>query len=151
MKNSNVVWFAIILVVFLLLFVFFLNYFFTADTEEAEGIPINPSMTFYLTEEQIKEFSRKAEEGDADSAFKLHQYFAFLTDDRKKSMYWLEISAKNGNVIAQYSMAYQLDYDNEFEKALHWAEIAKSNGFNDPDGVIDIDKFIMRIKSRLNK
>jgi TPR repeat protein len=105
--------------------------------EDMDDIPRNPSMSFYLSEDQIVEFSQKAEKGDAEPAFRLYLYFSFLVVDLEKGRYWLEISAKNGHNIAQYSMATFLCSEKRFKEALFWAKMAKLNGMKEADHLID--------------
>jgi TPR repeat protein len=105
--------------------------------EGMDEFPVNPSMSFYLSEKQIIEFSQKAEKGDGEPAFRLYLYFLFLVLDLEKGHYWLEISAKNGHTIAQYSIAALLYSEKKFEEALYWAKMAKLSGSEDADRLID--------------
>jgi TPR repeat protein len=101
-----------------------------------DNVLINPSMSFYLSEKQVVEFSQEAEKGNAESAFRLYLYFSFLILDSEKGFYWLEISAKNGHSVAQYSMAVFLYLGKKFKEALLWAKMAKLNGHEKADRLI---------------
>jgi TPR repeat protein len=104
---------------------------------------ISPISSFNLTEEQLDEFSQKAEKGDAEAAFRLYQYLDFLVPDSEKGHYWLGLSAKNGHITAQYNMAVILYQKGKIDDALYWAGMAKRNG--DKNAVQLIDEIHMKV------
>jgi TPR repeat protein len=94
--------------------------------------PMSTASSVNFTEEQIEEFSQKAEKGDAEAAFMLYKHFP----GTEKGFYWLEISAKNGNRAAQYNLAVILYQRKSFDEALYWAGMAKRNGDEEADRLI---------------
>lgn len=99
---------------------------------ENSGVPIMPGMSFNLTNEELREFQKKSQNGDADASQKLWLFYNFALLDHDKAVEWLKKAAEQGLPVAQYSLAFDLSrrgtlgYD--LEKAKYWATKAADNG-----------------------
>ena len=124
-------------VIFLTVCVFALSLQKGGTTMESDTPPISSGSTHFLTKKQIKELSIEGENGNQDSAFRLYLYYLLSIYDEKKSLYWLEISAKGGHPTAQYNMAHIMKEKNRISDAMYWAEMAKKNGVERADDLIN--------------
>jgi TPR repeat protein len=99
---------------------------------ENSGSPIMPGMSFNLTNEELLEFKKKSQGGDAEASQKLWLFYNFTLLDHDEAEEWLEKAAEQGLPVAQYSLAFDLSrrgsprYD--LEKAKYWATKAANNG-----------------------
>lgn len=94
-------------------------------------MPINPSDEFKLNPDQLDEMKSLAAKGDGGAGFRLWEYYSFAEYDEQESNYWLELSAKLNNPIAQYNMASMSYRRKNFDAADFWAKKAIENGEQD--------------------
>lgn len=83
----------------------------------------SPSNDFYLSDEEKKIITTKANRGDSEAAFRLAMYYGFYEFRNDQYLDWLNIAAKNGHTTAQYNLAYELERSHEEEKkrqAISW-------------------------------
>jgi len=101
--------------------------------------PASTASTYWLGDAEKYELSHKADKGDKDAAFRLAQYYSFVEFDGDKEQYWLERSASSGHAIAQYNLAFLLfnKANPDTSAALYWAEMAKRNGEEKAQFLID--------------
>lgn len=94
--------------------------------------PITPGLSYNFTDEELFEFRKKSEAGDAESSLKLFLFYNFAVRDRLKAAEWLEKAAEQGSPDAQYGLAYEFSYQGspryDLEKAKYWALKAAHNG-----------------------
>jgi|GEM_PF-3168670 len=99
---------------------------------EEPASPITPGMSYNFTDEELFEFRKKSETGDAESSRKLFLFYNFAVRDRIKAAEWLEKAAEQGSPDAQYGLAYEFSYHGspryDLEKAKYWALKAAQNG-----------------------
>lgn len=51
----------------------------------------------FLSDDDIEIFTNKANAGDADSAFRLYEYYRFVEPNFKEEKFWVKVAAKNGH------------------------------------------------------
>lgn len=104
-----------------------LSVFFVGCQEKS----IIPSRTFDLTPNERAVLERRALQGDNSASLSLSNYFLFIRNDPTNALYWLEKSAQDGNVVAQYNYAEMLlkSSDNiDHQKAVYWLKEASAKG-----------------------
>lgn len=113
---------------------------------ENTGSPIMPGMSFNLTNEELLEFQKKSQDGDAEASHKLWLFYNFTLLDYDRAVEWLDKAAEQGLPVAQYSLAFDLSrrgsprYD--LKKAKYWAGKAASSGEKLAHGLLrQIEKF----------
>src|SRR5258706_4140821 len=87
--------------------------------------------SFDLSRKERIELSKKAQSGDAKAAYRLHEFYSIARYDRKKSMYWLGLSAELGFTPAQYNYGFSLRESKSAEdnrQAVKWFRIAAEKG-----------------------
>lgn len=90
----------------------------TTDKSNNNKNPMTPSQTYELKTDEILLLEKDALLGSGDAAFKLFQYYEFVERDIKNSLYWLTISAENGDYRGQYNLAYTLMLDSNVHSLL---------------------------------
>ncbi|EAP6902056.1 TPA: sel1 repeat family protein, partial [Salmonella enterica subsp. enterica serovar Birkenhead] len=60
------------------------------------------STIYNLTDGQKFELENKSKDGDSEASFRLYQYYCFTINNIDEQLRYLEISASQGNIIAQY-------------------------------------------------
>jgi TPR repeat protein len=110
-------------------------------------------MSFNLTNEEVLEFQRKSQDGDAEASHKLWLFYNFTLLDHDQAVGWLDKAAEQGLPVAQYSLAFDLSrrgsprYD--LEKAKYWAGKAADSGEKLARGLLrQIEKFEERGNSK---
>lgn len=105
---------------------------------EIENMMGSTAMTYDLSKEDISELKYKSQHGNAESSFRLYQYYCFTINDIDEQLRYLGISAFQGNVIAQYNYGIFLSDRNpafskyyDLDKAIYWIELAVKNGATD--------------------
>jgi len=106
----------------------FILLLFLSVINHSNAEPVSTGSIYFLSKNEISSLSQKANQGDSDSAFRLHKYYSLSIHDDKKSIYWLKISGKNGNKVAIYDISYYYAYRCNFKAAKYWA-----NKFSDAD------------------
>ena len=101
-------------------------YVVTNNKNESDQ-PVSTGSIMGLSIDDENALLKHAENGDGESAFRLYQCYAFSKLDKKKSMKWLEISANNGVPSAQFNLAVELLFHEDFEGAKYWAKKAELN------------------------
>lgn len=92
---------------------------------------ITPGVSYNLTNDELFEFRKKAQDGDAKASKKLWLFYEFAARDEVKAAEWLEKAAEQGLQDSQYSLAFNFSrrgsprYD--LQKARYWAEKAANN------------------------
>lgn len=103
-----------------------------AQAMEKPASPMTPGMSYDFTDEELLDFRKKSEAGDAESSRKLFLFYNFAVRDRSKAAEWLEKAAEQGSLDAQYGLAYEFSYQrspqHDLEKAKYWALKAAHNG-----------------------
>ena len=91
-----------------------------------------PGMSFNLTNEELLEFERKSQDGDAEASTKLWLFYNFTLLDHDTAVQWLEKAAEQGLPASQYSLAFDLSRRGSsgynLEKAKYWATKAANGG-----------------------
>ena len=72
---------------------------FIVYVENNRGIPMNA--VFYLTPKQITQYTRLAETGDADAAYKIYEYYEYYLLDQESAFFWLNNAAGLGSKKAK--------------------------------------------------
>jgi len=70
------------------------------------GAAESTASIYKLENEEILKLSEKAENGDADSAFRLYQYYKFIKLDIIKTKKWLQKAADQGHEIAKKNLKH---------------------------------------------
>jgi TPR repeat protein len=95
----------------------------------SDDIPLSSATTYDLTNDDIIKLSQLAEEkNDAKSAFRLYQYYNFSMHDTNKKIFYLELAAENGHIIAKNNLSYIYLEQNNLDKAYEWALKANQAG-----------------------
>lgn len=107
--------------------------------DQENSSPVSTASTYWLSEVEKSTLSDKADRGDKNAAFRLAQYYSFVEFDSDKEQFWLERSATAGHAIAQYNLAFFLlnKENRDIRGALYWAEMAKGNGDEKAQLLID--------------
>jgi len=99
---------------------------------EKPASPMTPGMSYDFTDEELLDFRKKSEAGNAESSRKLFLFYNFAVRDRLKAAEWLEKAAEQGSPDAQYGLAYEFSHQgsprHDLEKAKYWALRAAHNG-----------------------
>ena len=108
-----------------------------------------PGTSFNLTNEEVLEFQRKSQDGDAGASHKLWLFYNFTLLDHDQAVGWLYKAAEQGLPVAQYSLAFDLSRQGspryDLEKAKYWAAKAADNGEKLARGLLRrIEKFEAR-------
>lgn len=109
---------------------------FAENSKEMETTGLN---SFVLSVDEQKQLMTEANDGDANAAIRLSQYYEFIENNRSESIKWLRISAKNGQIIAQYNLGYLLFHDKDEatqKEAMYWLYEAAEHGIIDAYTVI---------------
>lgn len=61
------------------------------------------AMTYDLSEEKLMKLKYKSQHGDSEASFRLYQYYCFTKNNIYKQLRFLERSASQGNVTAQFN------------------------------------------------
>lgn len=91
-------------------------------------MPTSTGSIFFLDSNSLQTLSEKAKAGDAESAFKIYQYYTFSNLDISLSNHWLEMAAKLGHPVAQYNLAVLFEQKDDKENATLWGKKAFLNG-----------------------
>ncbi|EBZ4427946.1 sel1 repeat family protein [Salmonella enterica] len=93
------------------------------------------STIYNLTDGQKFELEKKSKDGDSEASFRLYQYYCFTINNIDEQLRYLEISASQGNIIAQYNYGIYLSNTNpafskyyDLDKAIYWMGLASKNG-----------------------
>lgn len=95
---------------------------------------ISTANTFFLSIEELNSLTEKANQGDSDAALRISKYYTFservldIQIRKSKELFWLEVAADNGNVVAQYNLALYFETIQEYKIAKKWAQLALKNG-----------------------
>ena len=84
-----------------------------------------------LTQPEETELIKKANSGDAPSAFQLSRFYSSTKKWNLEAIRWLVVSAENGNDVAAFNLGlyYQLPQPTaNFERSRHWLKIAEERG-----------------------
>jgi uncharacterized protein len=84
-------------------------------------------LSMFLSNDDLAALPKKANTGDGNAAFKLYEYYAFISDEDSKAYYWLDKAAENGNVEAQYLVGSRL-FNKDKKKAIFWLKKAAAGG-----------------------
>ena len=90
----------------------FLFYLSIADVKikQNESMMGSTAMTYDLSEKKLMKLKYKSQHGDSEASFRLYQYYCFTKNNIYKQLRFLERSASQGNVTAQfnYGSFYQI-------------------------------------------
>ncbi|AXH83701.1 hypothetical protein DVH14_00040 [Escherichia coli] len=108
-----------------------------------------------LTVEQMK---TRWKHGDSEASFRLYQYYCFTKNNIDKQLRFLERSASQGNVTAQFNYGVFLSDTNptlseyyNLNRAIYWMEFAVNNGNIDAKSKLQELKKLKRMDRRKNK
>ena len=90
--------------------------------------PISSGSVFYLSESEIPPLAASAIAGDATSAFRLYQHFAFSMIKPEVALKWLMIASELNHPVAQHNYAFHFYTNGDFTSAQYWARRALNNG-----------------------
>jgi hypothetical protein len=127
------------LVLFFIEIVIFCNIPFMEDVmaKMTSNPPLSSATTYALTQEDIIALTKLVEEnGDSNAAFRLYQYYNFSQYNKEKIKFFLDIAARNGNVVAQNNLSSVYLNENDLDKAYKWAIAAKNNGGEYSDWIL---------------
>ena len=71
--------------------------------KENESVMGSTAMTYDLSEEKLMKLKYKSQHGDSEASFRLYQYYCFTKNNIDKQLRFLERSASQGNVTAQFN------------------------------------------------
>jgi len=86
-----------------------------------------------LTPDQITSFTAKAQAGDGDAAYRLANYYYFLTSDDTTAFKWMSIAATNGSANGQFNLGQLYEDKNnpdstDIKNAKYWFGRAAAKG-----------------------
>ncbi|EAR9951961.1 TPA: sel1 repeat family protein, partial [Salmonella enterica subsp. enterica serovar Muenchen] len=93
---------------FVIIFIMLIVSFYTFGGKMAKSRDGNKwrsestSTIYNLTDGQKFELENKSKDGDSEASFRLYQYYCFTINNIDEQLRYLEISASQGNIIAQY-------------------------------------------------
>ncbi|EIB0728246.1 sel1 repeat family protein [Escherichia coli] len=100
----------------------------------------------------------KSQNGDSEASFRLYQYYCFTKNNIDKQLRFLERSASQGNVTAQFNYGVFLSDTNptlseyyNLNRAIYWMEFAVNNGNIDAKSKLQELKKLKRMDRRKNK
>lgn len=103
--------------------------------KENESVMGSTAMTYDLSEEKLMKLKYKSQHGDSEASFRLYQYYCFTKNNIDKQLRFLERSASQGNVTAQFNYGVFLSDTNptlseyyNLNRAIYWMEFAVNNG-----------------------
>ncbi|HFX0145452.1 TPA: sel1 repeat family protein [Shigella boydii] len=146
----------------LLLFFYFslIDQLHGADVKikENESVMGSTAMTDDLSEEKLMKLKYKSQHGDSEASFRLYQYYCFTKNNIDKQLRFLERSASQGNVTAQFNYGVFLSDTNptlseyyNLNRAIYWMEFAVNNGNIDAKSKLQELKKLKRMDRRKNK
>lgn len=97
---------------FVIVFIMLIVSFYTFGGKMAKSKDDNKwrsestSTIYNLTDEQKFELENKSKDGDSEASFRLYQYYCFTINNIDEQLRYLEISASQGNIIAQYNYGF---------------------------------------------
>ena len=71
--------------------------------KENESVMGSTAMTYDLSEEKLMKLKYKSQHGDSEASFRLYQYYCFTKNNIYKQLRYLERSASQGSVTAQFN------------------------------------------------
>ncbi|EBO8451473.1 sel1 repeat family protein, partial [Salmonella enterica subsp. enterica serovar Muenchen] len=92
---------------FVIIFIMLIVSFYTFGGKMAKSRDGNKwrsestSTIYNLTDGQKFELENKSKDGDSEASFRLYQYYCFTINNIDEQLRYLEISASQGNIIAQ--------------------------------------------------
>lgn len=115
-------------------------------------VPISTANVFFLSTEELNSLTEKANQGDSDAALRISKYYTFsertldIQTRKSREIFWLEVAANYGSVIAQYNLAVHYSSNTELEIARKWAQMASQKGHMDANSLLqDIE---IKIKNK---
>jgi len=103
-----------------------------ASTPEDNGVHGRTREFFNLSEPEIVELKKKVENGEAQAAFRLSQYYDFTTHEYDKGIIWKRKAAEMNHVLAQYNLGYKLlENPKTKDEGIFWIKKAAENGDKD--------------------
>ena len=126
--------------------------------KENESVMGSTAMTYDLSEEKLMKLKYKSQHGDSEASFRLYQYYCFTKNNIDKQLRFLERSASQGNVTAQFNYGVFLSDTNptlseyyNLNRAIYWMEFAVNNGNIDAKSKLQELKKLKRMDRRKNK
>ncbi len=80
------------------------------------GISMNLNAGFDIPVKDIPALEEAALRGSGTSALKLAQFYGPLKQDSAKYLYWITVSAENGDPIGMHNLAYHLLYGKDVQE-----------------------------------
>lgn len=108
----------------------------SSDSAREEEL-LSPGSVFRIKQDELDAVIREANSGDADSSFRLHHHYRFYEKSQEEAYRWLLMAARQGHVISQYNLAVTFYKKNELDEALHWALLARKNGDDKAEKLIE--------------
>ncbi|EOJ4603560.1 sel1 repeat family protein [Escherichia coli] len=126
--------------------------------KENKSVMGSTAMTYDLSEEKLMKLKYKSQHGDSEASFRLYQYYCFTKNNIDKQLRFLERSASQGNVTAQFNYGVFLSDTNptlseyyNLNRAIYWMEFAVNNGNIDTKSKLQELKKLKRMDRRKNK
>lgn len=88
-------------------------------TEVADSLLYSINDSFYISDSLRTILQNEALQGSKEPAYRIYLYFSLLTNDIEEKLFWLRISAENGDVRGQYAYGFSLlnkDYIRLFKR-----------------------------------
>ena len=105
------------------------SYCIKAEEQKVEKFQLNES--YRLSDSDLETAKKKALEGDAEAAYRVHLHYKLGKYDTVSSFVWLEIAANHGHASAQYSLGYiymKVSIFKNLRLARFWLKEAEKNG-----------------------
>lgn len=126
--------------------------------KQNESMMGSTAMTYDLSEKKLMKLKYKSQHGDSEASFRLYQYYCFTKNNIYKQLRFLERSASQGNVTAQFNYGVFLSDTNptlseyyNLNRAIYWMEFAVNNGNIDAKSKLQELKKLKRMDRRKNK
>jgi TPR repeat protein len=86
-----------------------------------------------LSEQQVADFTSKAQAGDGVAAWRLCEYYGFIKYDNASMLRWMKVAADDGSLAGQYNLAHEYEgaFDSsmrDLDKARYWYQRAADQG-----------------------
>ena len=102
---------------------------YTGQIDSRRWMPGNAGRE--ILEVDMPRLEQDALSGDAESAFRLANYYESASADKQNTLYWLTIAAENGSANAQYKLGLELAHEEDKTsrvRAIFWLRRAEESG-----------------------
>lgn len=99
--------------------------------------PLSTASVFRIEKDKLHAVIGRANSGDAEASFNLYHHYRYSEKNLNEAEQWLLLAAQQGHIISQYNLAVSFYKKNELDKALYWASLAKKNGEDKAESLIE--------------